>query len=425
MSNVARVVSILIVTILLGRDLGPSILGQFAVLLAAVAILQSVSIGGLSGAAVHKLILGGSRRRAATETIVAARLILIPPAFAIGFALVLTLMDTQQSNMGAIALFFVGYALGAFDVPEITWMSRGGFRTIATRRLILIVCISIPKLAAAASGNYELVLLLQGAEAALWQGILLFRSGLSSSLLLGGVKSLGAGLSQLNELKNLWLSSIAAVIATRADVFIVSALLGSAVVGQYASASRFVEAATILAVAVTTVLFNDLVKSTSDDEEYATQCARAARAVFALSLVVMTGLVTVGPDAVLALYGPEFRLSSELLPVYSVTIIFIFQRQLISKILIIEKAYGYSLSSNVCGLAINVALNLLLVPILGVWGAVVAAIAGYALAIVCAFLVTRRGRDLIVISVGSIGLPKATVRHSIERLKVQREVRVE
>ena len=422
LSNVARILSILVVTILLGRTRGPSDLGDFSVLLAAVAVLQSISIGGLSGAAVRKLIEGGEQRGASIAVIIAARLILIVPSFTIGFILVLTIVGLHQTHFLALTIFFICYAIGTFDVPEIIWMGRGGFKVVAGRRLIVVSLMLPPKLAAAAFGNFELVLIFQGLEAALWQGALLNRSGLGSASLRSAIKSLRAGIKQLNELRNLWLSSIAAVVSARADVFIVAALLGSAIVGQYATASRFVEAATILAVAITSVFFNDLVKVSSDSAKYAQECARASRVVFGFGFLVFAALFTIGPAMIIFLYGSEFRSASEMLPAYSIVIVFIFQRQLLSKVLIIERAYGYSLVSNLTSLGINVGMNIVLVSTIGVWGAILAAVLSNALSICCTFFPTQRGRDMLMISMGSIFMPKSMVERSSGRLKNMRKV---
>ncbi|MDM7490517.1 oligosaccharide flippase family protein [Rhodococcus sp. CSLK01-03] len=419
-SNVARLVSILLVTVFLGRSLGPSEVGEFSLLLASVAVLQSISIGGLSGAAVHKLIVAQDRNLA-VHTIVAARLILIPTFYLFGFVIATMALSGTDASIFPIVSFFVGYALGSFDVPEILWMSRGRFHAVAARRTILVAILVVPKSIAAMTGNFGLILLMQGLEAALWQLVLLRGSGLCRNSILGALKNLTAGIRQVAELRRLWLSSIAAAISTRIDVFIVSALLGSAAVGQYATASRFVEAATILAAAIANVHFNSLVDSQFRADRYAARSSAAARSMFLLAAGVAVGMAVAGPITVQLLYGSEFAVAAALVPLYSLAIIPIFQRQLLSKHLLIEKMYGYSLACNILALIITASANVGLVPVLGLWGAVIAAISGYTLSLVLAFLPTRRGRAILRLSFGSIVFKSASVVPAAECLVLDRK----
>lgn len=421
-ANVFRTLSILLVTIFLGRSLGPSVVGTFSVLLATVAVLQSVSIGGLSGAAVHKLLTARDEPRQAIEVIVAARLILIPMIYIIGVAVVLVAVGSGDTSAIALVMFFVGYAICTFDVPELIWTSRSKFTHIAVRRLVVVAAIGVPKLIGAASGEYALVIAMQGLEAALWQLCLLRGSGISQRLLRSSIRKLKAGLRQINELKNLWLSSIASALAMRSDIFVVTALLGSAAAGQYSTASRFVEAATILAVAMTTVSFNPLVKSSFDAESYRRQSAAAARTIFVVGFGIAVVLVLIGPRVIELLYGPEFDVAASLIALYSLTTIPIFQRQLISKFLLIERAYGYSLASNLVNLVANVLLNFVLIPLYGIWGAVFAALLSYSISTYIIFLFTQRGRDILILSVGSVASSASRMAPAIHRSLIGRKV---
>lgn len=423
LSNVFRTVSILLVTIFLGRALGPSEVGEFSVLLAAVAILQSVSIGGLSGAAVHQLLTDKEETGRATEVIVAARLILIPVIYTIGFFLIVGVARPQANEWFALFVLVAGYAVCTFDVPELIWTSRGIFTVVASRRAALVFLIGVPKIIAATSGNFSAVLILQGMEAALWQLSLLYGSGMRWNLLLVGRDRFRAGLQQLIELRNLWLSAIASALAMRSDIFVVTAILGSAAAGQYATASRFVEAATILAVAMTTVLFNPLVRSSNKVESYRRQSVAAARTILGVAVLITIFLMAAGPFLIRFLYGPDFAIAASIIAVYALTIVPIFQRQLISKFLIIERAYGYSLVSNIANLVFNVVINLVLLHLIGIWGAVFAALASYIISTYGIFALRQSGRDILIISVGSVFMGNSLMAPAIERSVSSRKVR--
>lgn len=400
-SNLLRVASVLALTVILGRVIGPDAVGRFSVLLAAVAVLQAISIGGLSGAAIHRLIVAKDGLAHSIAVIIAARALLIPPFYIVGaVAFVVIDGDTPQMSL-AISVLFFGYAVGTFDIAEIIRTSRSEFYQISLRRIALVIVFLPLKVLAAWIGSIELVVISQGVEAALWQAVLLPCVGLDRKVLKRSFFNLAQGFREVLELKFLWMSSIAAVLASRADIFVVAGLLGGFLVGQYSTASRMVEAATIAAAALATVLLSKISVSSNSAVGYALSSKSATRKMLALGLSATILMATAGPEIVRTLYGPQFEIAANIMTVYSIVLIPIFSRQLISKFLIVEKAYGYSFVSNLLGLIINIALNLALLPVIGIWGAVYAALASYFLAIVFSFCPTARGRRILTVSVTS------------------------
>ena len=119
LSNLLRVASVLALTVILGRVIGPDAVGRFSVLLAAVAVLQSISIGGLSGAAIHRLIVAKDGLSQSIAVIIAARTLLIPPFYIAG-AVIFIIVDGETTQMSlAILVLFLGYAIGTFDIATV------------------------------------------------------------------------------------------------------------------------------------------------------------------------------------------------------------------------------------------------------------------------------------------------------------------
>jgi O-antigen/teichoic acid export membrane protein len=345
-----------------------------------------------------------SRTSQLIDTIVAARLVLVPPVF-VAAALLYTFLGSRTvSENVAIVFAILTYGVGAFDVAEIYRNSRAEYKLIAIRRYVVVIGLLPVKLYFAWLGNLELVLIIQGVEAAMWQVVLVPFSRKTLESCLRALRRLSEGAREIWELKSLWLSGITSVLATRADVYVVAAYVGVAQLGQYSTASRFVEAASIVAVAATTVIFNDLARAANTARDYATKSRSSARQMLGLSTLCTLALATFGPFLVVLLYGREFQSAAELIPLYSLTLIPLFQRQLISKILVIERQYRLSLISNVVGLALNLLMNFLLVPHLGVWGAVISAVSSYILTILVSFAPTRKGRKILTISIGAVAM---------------------
>lgn len=400
-SSLTRMVSLFILTILLGRSAGAASLGEFSIILAAASALQAISTGGLAGAAVHRLLSSGGDFRAELQIIGMARALLIPIVFSLGGATYFWLMEPVSGPFWCL-VFFVGYAVGAFDVGETGHTASGRFRTIGGRRMVVLLAVAVPKFWAAFSGEIEAVLILQSLEAAAWQAALVPGSGFVNRGQRTRILSLARNARmQLWGVRSLWLSSVASTLAQRIDLFIVGALLTSFQVGQFSTASRPVEAAVIVAVSLVAVMFNRLVAQSGDAAAYAESNARIARIVSGVALAVTGAFIVGGPWLISMLYGPDFEGAASVIGLYAISTVFVFQRQLISRLLIIEHLYNLSLWNNLAALSINVVLNIALIPIWGIWGAATAAVLTHPLSLGI-FLLKQDGRRILKMAYGPL-----------------------
>lgn len=410
---VLRVLSLFVLTILLGRSTGANELGALSLLLAGVALMQSISVGGLAGAAVHRLLSSGNNANLALVSLISSRLVLIFPTFLIG-GLFVASTGLVESPLG-LAVFLVGYAIGAFDVGELGKSANGHFLSMGIARILAVLVIAAPKFIAANQGDLAGVLIWQGCEAALWQLVVLPGSGFKLRLFGSAFRQLRSGFEQVWTLRSLWLGNVLSSLAQRVDIFIVGALIGQSGVGQYSTASRPVEASVILATSMVTVLFNGLVRSSHAPARYARNCRRSGRIVGLMGLIATLLLAFAGPPLIEWLYGPEFSVAATLMPIYAISTFFVFQRQFLSRLIIIEKAYNVSLVNNLTMLLCSAGLNFALIPHLGVLGAAIAAAVAHPLSLGLSMATTKRGRRLLSLAFGGLVLPKRVVRLTAHR----------
>ncbi|NKS33692.1 oligosaccharide flippase family protein [Rhodococcus hoagii] len=257
-------------------------------------------------------------------------------------------------------------------------------------------------------------------EAALWQLCLFPASKITRRSISASARDLRAGLRQLAEFRKLWASGVVATVSTRIDVILVGVLAGTFAAGQYATASRIVEALTLLAVALSTVRFNALIEASNDSRRYLAESGSFARLMVGIGVTSMVILALAGPPMVIILYGNEFAPAASVLALYSLTAVPIFYRQFISRVLIIERSYGLSLACNVFTLTLNVSLNLTLVPQFGAMGAATAAVLTYPLGILIPFMATRNGRDILSLSALTIIGPHMRAKTAATRLVHER-----
>lgn len=401
-ASLLRLASLFATTILIGRSLGPGPLGIFSLTLAAASIMQAVSVAGLAGAAVHKLISSHENHIGELRLISHARIGLIPVIFVAGGLAVTFIPGIADLNGLILVVFLAGYAVGSFDVGDLSWTSRGGFTTLAGRRIALLFIASPVKFWFAYSGDLEATMLVMAAETAMWQIVAIPGSGINRSFMTAFTVEFHTALRQVWRLRALWGSSIVSAIAQRIDLFIVTALLGVLATGQYSTASRPIEATIVVATSLITVLFNPIVRSSKAPVDYAVSTVRAAKSVFWTSTAIAIVMAFGGPYILVLLYGESFRSAAEVLPIYAASIIFLFQRQLISRLLIVERLYGLSLVSNVATICVNVLLNFFLIPTLGLSGAAIAAVATHPASLCISFLPHPQGRRILALAYAGI-----------------------
>lgn len=400
-SNVVQLAVTLIVTILLGRSSGADDVGTLSLVMATGSIMQAVSVSGLVSVAVAALLEPGADRPRELRNVVYARAITVPAVFALGTALAFHLPGTEKINVWVLIAFFIGYGVGSFDIANISLTSRNRFHSIAVRRIILAILIAPATFYFANQAQLHLVLLLMAAQSALWQLILVPGAGLRLGLIKNCRSEFKSALVTVWNVRSLWAASIFGSVAQRIDLFILGAMMSVYAVGQYSSASRPIEATTMIAGSLVTVLFNPMASSFHDPHLYAQKVSISARIMLVISCTTSGVLVLFGPALIVWLYGSEFEPASELLPIYAIGIIFIFQKRLLDRIVVLEKGYAYNLSSSISTIILNVVLNVIFIEQWGLIGAAIASLLTHPFSLLASFGFTEKGRRMLMLAYGS------------------------
>ncbi|MFI7744814.1 lipopolysaccharide biosynthesis protein [Kocuria rhizosphaericola] len=422
LARVSQLSSILVISILLGRSAGPATLGSFSIILAAGFVMQSVSVAGLAGVALHDLLKPGNDYKVELRVIFFARLIITPVVFAVGTLVMFLIPGTQLPSATTVLLFFAGYAVGAFDVPELTHMAGKRYRIIAIRRMTVVLIVAPLAFWGASSGRLELTLLLIATQSILWQVVLIPGSGLSISLVREIPVYWKASLARVWKVRVLWVSSIIGAVASRIDLFAVSTLLGVAATGHYYAVSRPVEATAVVASSLTTVLFHSIIGTSTSPRLYARESVRASKVTFVTSAGLVLGLSILGPFFILLLYGSDFDAAAAALPIYAFIVFFIFQDYLLSNFVVVEKLYRTEFVWSVVTIVVNVSLNLLLIPELGLVGAALAAVLTRPISVAVAFLPHRQGRRALAMAYGGVAMGGHRAQHYANALVRSRRV---
>lgn len=183
--------------------------------------------------------------------------------------------------------------------------------------------------------------------------------------------------------------STLAVVAARVDTVLISLLLPSGLVaaGAYYAAARLVEAAEYLPDAVTRSVYPDLSRQfLVDPARMRELLAPGAKMLVAIGVAVPFGLALVGEHVLNVLYGPEIARYGWLFVALGGVIPFKYAAMLLGTVLTSSNAQGRRVVATAAGLVVTIAINLALLPRIGI---AAAAIAVYAQWILIAAFYTR------------------------------------
>jgi len=178
--------------------------------------------------------------------------------------------------------------------------------------------------------------------------------------------------------KWLLLSTLSAIIYLKIDQIMLANMVNTKEVAFYAAAVKLSEFWYVFPVLIANAFNKQLVQQHSKSKnDYQQSIDRLLTLLVIASVVISCLTFFIAPYLVTFIYGDEYNKSASILIVHIFATLFIFQRAIYSKWLIIEKLYRFSLLSQGLGAVINVLLNLWLIPIYGGLGAAWASLFSY------------------------------------------------
>ncbi len=166
--------------------------------------------------------------------------------------------------------------------------------------------------------------------------------------------------------------SVAQAIGYRFDVFLVNIFLAEAFLGLYSMAFRFAEVLWLLPAAISTALLPRV--STGDERAAQRATAQTSRVVFATSLLGSVGVFVLAGPLLRLLYGEKFLGSVAPLRILLLGIVVFSVQKVLANYFIGQGRAKWFLRATLFSMAVNVGLNLWLIPLPG-WGIKGAALA--------------------------------------------------
>jgi len=221
-----------------------------------------------------------------------------------------------------------------------------------------------------------------------------------------GKRALGFVLPSLSKIRSILVRAFPLVLDgfvvlayMKVDQLLVGQLLGMAALGQYAVAVRLVEFSYIIPVVLVGV-FNTFIYKND-----AYRSSNFGQLMSLLTLISIIGLMVaclVGRVFISFLYGADFSNSGLILQIYVLALPIVFWGVASARWLIEAGQQKHLLCRNLVGFLVNIVLNVLLIPILGITGAAIATLVSQFCSVILYMWFIGNLRPILVLQLASL-----------------------
>jgi len=260
----------------------------------------------------------------------------------------------------------------------------------------------------------KVILILQQASLIAFVWTMLAEAVVVAIILLGVMSKYGLLLTKLrinikrakSLLKDSWpllLSGIAVTLYMKIDQIMLGHMIGDEAVGVYSAALRISEVWYFIPMVIVASTFPAILESKKRSEK---QYYARLQKLFDLMVVISIGLALpmtfLSTPIVTLLFGEAYRDAGIILSIHIWAAVFVFLGVASSQWIIAEGRQMLSLQRTVIGAFVNVALNLLLIPVCGAVGAALATVISYSVAAFFADVLYKETRKIFSMKVRAL-----------------------
>jgi PST family polysaccharide transporter len=407
----------LLIGVWIARYLGPEQFGLLNFTAALIALFGALAGMGLQGIVVREIVREPTCREDTLGT--AAALQLLGGAVAYSLLLVTVFYLRPQDVLSQLVAAILGamVLLKAFEVASYwfesqvqskytVWVQNGAFLVFAGIKVLLI-------LTGASLINFAWAMLAEAIVVALAMTLALHRFGPALSSLRLSYRRCCA---LLKAGWPLMLSSIAVMIYMKIDQIMIGQMLGNDAVGIYSAAVRISEIWYFIATAVAASVLPAILEAKKNNEA---QYRERLQALFDLmtwiAIMVALPVTFFAKPLVTMLFGAEYSEAGGVLAIHVWATVFVFLGVAGGNWFLAENQQLISLQRTALGAVVNVLLNILLIPTLGVVGAAWATLISYAIAAMLSDAMQHTTRNMFKMKLKSFNLLSSYHRLSVSK----------
>lgn len=388
----------LLVGVWVARYLGPEQFGQFNYAMAYVVIFGAIAGLGMNGVVVRELVRKQCEARA---TLGSAFTLLIIGGFVAAGLAVFTIFWLRPDDMltkAMVVILSIGLIFKSTDVVKYwfesqlqsrysVWVENSIFIVMAGIKVVMIVT-------QATLLDFVLITLTETILVAV--GLLVIYIKKAN---LVGVWEIKITIAKklLADCWPLIFSSLAVTIYLRIDQVMLAEMVDDHAVGIYSAAVRISEVWYFIPMAIVGSVLPSVVRAKEISETvYENRLQRLYDLMVALSLIIAIPMTFLSDVIISILFGDAYQGAGSILSINIWAGVFVFLGAACGVYTNVENIPKYSLMQTLLGMLVNIALNYILIPVLGVTGAAIATVFSYAISALSALFFNRTRRNGIL-----------------------------
>ena len=188
-------------------------------------------------------------------------------------------------------------------------------------------------------------------------------------------------------------SSVAVILYMKIDQVFIANMIGVEGAGHYSAAVRLCEGLFILSAVVMPSIFPNMIKLFSHDQlSFDRLIGKIFSSFFLVGFCILVFISYFADNIISILYGSDYTESVLVLRWYCLSVPIVYIGDLFSRWLVVTDNIRLSFQRHFLGLILNILLNLILLPTMGISGAAAASVIAYTSAIIIFPLVSSKGR---------------------------------
>lgn len=401
--QILRIFSGLFVGVWIAKYLGPELFGTYSYAVAFVALFGAIANLGLQGVVVRELINQPEQEKGMLGTAFYMQI-----AGAIVVTLIVSAILPFTSNDPTTNLYILiitsGLLFQSFQVIDYYFQSKVLSKYVSICRLIQLTASSLIKIGLVLTEAdliyFVIVIVLDNITLAITLFFAYKKQGNGSFFKSFDIKNFKY---LLKESWPLIISGLVVMIYMKIDQIMIKEMMDAKSVGIYSAAVRLSEAWYFVPVLISQSLFPAIINAKKSSEGlYKLRLQHLLNLMMGLSIMVAIFLSFFSNDIVRLLYGSEFYGAGAVLSVQVWAGIVVSSGLVSSKWFILEGLQKYSMYRTTAGAALNIILNLALIPRYGIIGSAIATLLSQLVASVLLNAFFSKTREIFLLQLKAI-----------------------
>jgi len=391
-----------LVGIYIARYLGPSNYGLFNYAISFVGLFGFLTSFGIDGIVNREIVKDHDKKDEIIGT--GFYLKIIGSILAVISIFIVSFFTTKDIfTLGLIWIFSLTFIPQAFNIIEIYFQSQVLSKKVVIAQITANIISALLKILVIILGKGIFWLMIVFiVEASIYALILLFSFRKFGNHIRNWKFKSTIAKSLLKDSWPLMLSTVAIGIYMKIDQVMIKNMLGNEQAGVYAVAVKLSEVWYFIPMLICTSLFPSIVKALNANEElFKNRMKKLYSLMFWLSLIIAVITNILAYPIINILFGSPYLGAVTTLQIYTWASLAVFLGVATSQYLITNNLTKISFYTTLIGAFVNVILNIILIPKMGIIGGAISTLASYSLAVfsIALFKETRNQTLLILESI--------------------------